>query len=516
MHFIIVRQSGTFFQLRTAAPGQVSDRRQQAYCIYIDPPPTGKTLALLKSFDLEIISGSRLRSVWKLAWPLVCLNLVNGTHGIVDHILVGHFIVSDNNAANAAIGVAWQVFLVLVVFITSVFHGMNVLISRNAGRQDRERLSRVFYTAFMASFVALTFIFGPVGYLLAPGLLRLMNVPPEVALHCLPYLRVLFVCGTPLFLMFLLTGAFHASGDPKLPLKLGVLTTVLNIVISTVLSTGLGIFTPLGIRGAAFGTVLAPMVSGLLGIRLIYKRRTIIQPPERHRLMPDMRLLITMMRIGIPSGLQGVLLNIGGVMLLWYISLLEYSAAAQAAYIICYTQLFSLVSWISFGLRGASGTMIGQNIGAGNPKRGKEGVLIAGALAGFWAALVGILYISIPGTLLSLFNVTDGLVYDYAVTLLRYLSVSGIVLGIAQALTGGLQGAGATRPPMLIAFVTQIVTLLGFCQIFLSLNRLTPEVIWSAILLSHILRLLLSFLVFRRKGWEHTIAHLDTGSKPLV
>lgn len=470
----------------------------------------------MKAFDLEIVSGSRLRSVWKLAWPLVSLNLINGAHGIVDHILVGHFITSEDSAANAAIGVAWQVFLVLVVFITSIFHGMNVLIARNAGRQDRDRLSRVFYTAFMASFAALTFVFGPIGYLCAPALLKLMNVPEAVAFHALPYLRILFLCGTPLFLMFLLTGAFHASGDAKVPLKLGVLTTLLNVVISTILITGLGIFTPLGVRGAALGTVLAPMVSGFMGLRLIYKRKAIIQPPDRLRLIPDMKILMNMMRIGIPSGLQGVLLNIGGVMLLWYISQLDNSAAAQAAYIICYTQLFSLVSWMSFGLRGASGTMMGQNIGAGNPRRGRQGVLIAGAVAGVWAAAVGLLYLTIPGTLLRLFNVAPGQVYDYAVILLRYLSVSGIVLGITQALTGGLQGAGATRPPMVIAFLTQIVALLGFSQIFLSLGRLTPEVIWTAILISHILRLLLTSIVFNKKGWEHAIAHLDTGSDSIV
>lgn len=470
-----------------------------------------KDPAPLKAFDLEIVSGSRLRSVWKLAWPLVSLNLVNGAHGIVDHILVGHFITSEDSAANAAIGVAWQVFLVLVVFITSIFHGMNVLISRSAGRQDRERLSRAFYTAFMASLAALTLVFGPIGYLYAPALLRIMNVPPPVVVHALPYLRILFVCGTPLFLMFLLTGAFHASGDARLPLKLGVLTTILNVVISTILITGLGIFTPLGVRGAAFGTVLAPMVSGFMGLRLIYKRKAIIQPPKRSQLMPDMKILISMMRIGIPSGLQGVLLNIGGVMLLWYISQLESSAAAQAAYIICYTQLFSLVSWISFGLRGAAGTMMGQNIGAGNPRRGRQGVLIAGTIAGFWAALVGMLYLAIPGTLLRLFNVSDGQVFDYAVVLLRYLAISGVVLGITQALTGGLQGAGATRPPMVIAFLTQIVALLGFCQFFHSMNSLSPEVIWTAILFSHMLRLLFTGLVFRQKGWEHAISHIDTG-----
>lgn len=463
----------------------------------------------MKAFDKEIVSGSILRSVWKLAWPLVLLNLVNGTHGFVDHILIGHFVAAGNNAANAAIGVAWQVFLVIVVFIASLFHGMNVLIARYAGRQDRRSMSRVFYSTFLSSVYILLFIIGPTGYLLAPRLLAFVHVETEVQVHALPYLRILFTCGAPLFLMLLLTGAFQASGDPTTPLKLGVLTTLLNVGISTVLIAGIGPFPALGTTGAALGTVLAPLVSVSIGLYLLLSRKTILQPPARFTLVPDVQVLRLVSRIGLPTGIQGVLLNVGGVFLLKFIGLLQFSSAAQAAYAIGYAQLFSLVTWPSFGLRAAAGTLMGQNIGAGNPKRGKAAVMVAAGLGGGWAVAIGALFWLAPAGLLGLFNAVNEPVRGYGVSLLQYLSVSGVMLAVALALTGGLQGAGETRLPMVIAFVTQIVVLLGICEILFLLNRLTAGGIWMAILVCHGVRLALTLGVFRSEGWVHIRLELD-------
>ena len=458
----------------------------------------------MKEFDRDIVSGSILRSVWKLAWPVVLLNLVNGVHAFVDHILVGHFVASENNAANAGIGVAWQVFLVIVVFIASLFHGMNVLVARYAGRQDRERLSQVFYDAFLTAILILVFIVAPIGYFLAPYLLDFVNAETDVQRHALPYIRLLFVCSAPLFLMFMLTGAFQASGEPKIPLKLGVLTTVLNVILSAILIPGLGPIPAFGALGAGMGTVMAPAVSVIIALTLILRRRTIIQPPPRFTLLPNLKVIRTVARIGIPTGIQGVLLNLGGVFLLKFIGTLEHSSAAQAAYTICYAQLFSLITWPSFGMRAAAGTVMGQNIGAGDPARGKRAVAVAACIGASWAAVIGTAYWVFPGELLALFGAVDEPIVTYGKTFLHFLSFSGVFLATGLALTGGLQGAGETKIPMYIAFLSQIVILLGICQVFVLYGALTPTRVWAAVLVSHMSRLVITYTVFRTEKWAHT------------
>ena len=460
----------------------------------------------MKPFDAELVSGNILRSVWKLAWPMILLNLINGVHGLVDHLLVGNFVPSEANEANAGIGVAWQLFLVVVVFIASLFQGMNVLVARYAGRQDREAIGEVVYHTLLATLAILVPIMAPLGYLLAPHLLEWFNTSAAVRVHALPYMRVLFTCGTPLFLMFLLTGALQASGNPKIPLALGVLTTVLNILLSTVLIT---VF-KMGAIGAALGTCLAPCVSVVIALRIILRGKAILRFPRKLVLVPDIGIIRTVARIGIPTGLQAVVLNLGGALLLAVIGTLEHSAAAQAAYTICYTQLFSFVLWPSFGLRNAAATVIGQNIGAGKTDSGKTGVYVAAAMGLVWAVGLGIVYWVFPKFLLGLFDAEGQPVLGYGAALLRYLAFSGMALTLALVFTGGLQGTGDTRSPMYIAIVTQIGVLLGICGVAMVLGRLCPSVIWCAILVSHASRFLLSWGVFRRGKWDRIRVELET------
>jgi len=462
----------------------------------------------MKDFDHEIVSGSIFRSIWKLAWPVTLLNLVNGMPGFTHQILVGQFLHTPNNASNAAIGLAWQVFLVIVVFVASLFHGMNVMIARYSGKRDQESLSRVAYQSFLASVYVLLGVMAPAGYFLAPHMLQGVGASEEVAVLALPYLRILFTCGSPLFLMFMFTGAFQASGDTKVPLVLGTLSAILNIVISSILIMGLGPIPSMGIIGAAMGIVLSSSLSVCIAIALILKGKTVIQPPKRYTLIPDFSILRAIVKIGLPTGVQGVLLNIGGVFVMMYISKLEDSTAALAAYTLCYSQLFSLVSWISFGLRNACGTVMGQNIGAGKPERGKTAVFMGAMLGAVWAVMIGAMFLLIPEALLGMFHALDEPIFSYSVTLLKYLSVSGIALMIALALTGGIQGAGETKLPMYIAFLTQIVVLLGICQYHVSRGTLTPEHIWMAILISHASRLLLTYAVFRTEKWTLTQVEL--------
>ena len=76
-------------------------------------------------------------------------------------------------------------------------------------------------------------------------------------------------------------------------------------------------------------------------------------------LKPDFAIIRSLFRFGLPTGVQGIAMNIGGVLLLRFIGSLEHSAAAQAAYAVGYTELFSLITWTSVGLMGASATIAG-------------------------------------------------------------------------------------------------------------------------------------------------------------
>src|SRR5687767_15633317 len=97
-------------------------------------------------YDRSIIEGPLRPAVWKIAWPTMLTNIIGGLQGIVDHVLVGHLV---GFTGNAAIGVAWQIFIIVIVFITSLFTGMSVLVARFAGANEEEKVDRTVYQAFL-------------------------------------------------------------------------------------------------------------------------------------------------------------------------------------------------------------------------------------------------------------------------------------------------------------------------------------------------------------------------------
>ena len=190
-----------------------------------------------RTFDRSIVEGPIPRAVWRLAWPTMLQNILGGLQGIVDHVMVGHYV---GYQGNAAIGVAWQIFLVVILFVNSLFVGMAVLVARFAGANEPDKVNRTVYQAFLTTTVMALFLLAPLGYFLSPALLDLVNASPEVQAEALPYLRIMFVFMIGLLLFYMLGGALRAAGDAKTPLKYGIALTILNVVLNVVFIRGLG------------------------------------------------------------------------------------------------------------------------------------------------------------------------------------------------------------------------------------------------------------------------------------
>lgn len=466
----------------------------------VPPPPPPK-----RRYDRSILEGPLLPAVWKIAWPTMLQNIIGGVQGIIDHVMVGHYV---GFTGNAAIGVAWQIFLVVIVFISSLFTGMSVLVARFAGAGDPDNVDRTVYQAFLTASGLSIGIMAPVGWVLSPWLLDLVNAAPEVQREALPYLRIMFVFSAGMLIFFMLGGALRSAGDAKTPLRLGMAVTVLNIVFNVILIRGLGPVPAFGTAGAAMGTVIA---SGMVGLYALAKLRSggwVVRFPRGGPKGPDWRVIRALFKFGLPTGIQGIAMNLGGVLLLAFIGSLPQSAAAQAAYAVSYTQLFSLITWTTVGLMSAAATVAGQNLGAKHPDRANEAVHVAARIGLASAAAVGALFLLIPQQLLAIFGMEDPIAVALGVQLLRVLSLSGLFIAVALTYTGGLQGTGDTRSPLYISIVSQIVIPLGICYYIQQTSTLEPMDIWIAILLGHATRCLLSVLRFNQQKWREILVDI--------
>src|SRR3954471_7393443 len=428
-------------------------------------------------------------------------NVIAGLQGVIDQAMVGNFVGSKGNAA---LGDSWQIILIVVVFLSSLFTGMGVLVARFAGANQPDKVNRVVYQAFLTAF-GLSVLLAAIGYFASPTLLDIINAAPEVQREALPFLRTMFVGIFGMMMFFMLSGAFRAAGDAHTPLRLGLSMTVLTICFNLVLIPRFGTV------GAAFGTVASSSSVALYGLWRFTRPSSVIHFERGMDKSPDFTIIRSLFRFGLPTGVQGIAMNIGGVLMLRFIGSLEQSAAAQATYAVCYTELFSLITWTSTGLMGAAATIAGQNLGAGNPDRAAEGVRVASWIGVGVAALVGAMFVVIPDYLLAIFGMTDPTVLALAKQLLWFLSVSGFFITVALSYTGGLQGTGDTKSPLYISIVSQVIVPLGLCAGFQALRGLHPTDIWLAIVIGHVTRCALSVARFRQEKWRSIAVDIERG-----
>jgi putative MATE family efflux protein len=472
-------------------------------------PPAGRPAQVVpRRYDRSIVEGPLVNAVWRIAWPTMLTNIIGGLQGIVDHILVGHLV---GFTGNAAIGVAWQIFLVVIIFITSIFIGMSVLVARFAGAGEEAKVNRTVYQAFLVAIGISLLIMAPLGYVLAPTLLDVVNATPVVKAEALPFLRIMFMFSSGMMVFFMLGGALRSAGDARTPMRLGIALTLLNIILNVILIDGVGPVPAFGTRGAAMGTVTASaIVSGYALFRL-WRGGWAVSFPRHGPYGPDWAIIRALFRFGLPTGIQGIAMNIGGVLMLSFIGSLPQSAPAQAAFAVSYSQLFSLITWTSVGLMGAAAAVAGQNLGAGKPDRAERSVHVAAWFGAGVAAFVGIFFALLPRQLLAVFGMHDAAAVSIGVQLLHVLSVSGFFIAVALTYTGGLQGTGDTKSPLYISIVSQVVVPLGICFVVQRVTTLAPLHIWLAILAGHVTRCALSVVRFNQGKWRGIAVDIGRG-----
>lgn len=466
------------------------------------PPLEPKTV----KYDRSIVDGPLSTAVWKIAWPTMLTNMIGGFQGIIDHALVGNLV---GYTANAAIGVSVQLWIVVIVFISSIFIGMSVLVARFAGAGDVEKVNRTVYQAFLTAIFMAFGILAPVGYFAAPYLLDLVNTAPEVKAEALPYLRLMYVASGGMLIFFMLGGALRSAGDAKTPMTLGIVMTLLNFVLSLILIQGFGPIPSFGTIGSAMGTAIASGSVSIYALWKLWSGGWVVSFPRGGSYAPDWTVIRKLFKFGLPAGFQGIAMNVGGVLMLAFIGSLAQSAAAQAAYAVSYVQLFSLVTWTSIGLMGAASAVAGQNLGAGKPDRAVSAVNTAARFGLAGSAFLGLFFFFFPAQLLAIFGMRDPEVVALGVQLLRVLAFSGLFISVALTYTGGLQGTGDTKSPLYISIISQVLVPLGICTAITNFGTLEPLDIWLAILAGHMTRCVLSIVRFLQGKWKSIAVDIE-------
>ena len=375
--------------------------------------------------------------ILNLAAPAVAMMACHFCFNLIDAIWVGRLI---GPAALAAVSTAGFYVWVLLSLGEMVEVGLIAVAARRYGEGLPDAAARAAGAAVLYALAAGTLV-SLGGFALTDALFHLMGVPREVASLGRAYLDTWLLGGPLVFGFFAIEATFRASGDTRTPFLLLMISVVLSVGLDPLLISGVGPFPRLGVEGAALASVMVRGGGFLLGL-VIALRRGLVRVAA-----PDWRAIPTIIRIGAPLSLAGVLLSIIYMWLTRFTS--RFGTPALAALGVGHKmEGLGFIAISGFAL--AASALVGQNLGARQEARAREAVRLTVGYCLVVTVTTAVAFLLIPGRLVALFT-HDAQVIKDGVLYLRVISFAQIGQSFELILEGALAGAGYTFWPQIVS-----------------------------------------------------------------
>ena len=425
--------------------------------------------------------------ILRLAAPAVAMMACHFCFNLIDSIWVGRLI---GPAALAAVSTAGFYVWVLLSLGEMVEVGLIAVAARRHGEGDPERAARAAAGAVGYALIAGTAV-SLIGLAITDWLFRMMTVPPEVARLGHAYLSTWLLGGPLVFGFFAVEATFRASGDTRTPFFILAASVLLSIGLDPLLIAGVGPFPRLGVEGAATASVMVRGGGFLIGLALAV-RRGLIRVSA-----PDWRVIPTIVRVGAPLSLAGVLLSVIYMWLTRFTS--RFGTPALAALGVGHkVEGLGFIAISGFAL--SASALVGQNLGAGREDRARQAVRLTVGYCLTATAVTAAAFLTVPRLLVGLFTSDPGVIADGALYL-RVIAFAQIGQTFELILEGALAGAGYTFWPQVTS------TTLTALRIPLSAwwsQGLGLLGIWLALSLTAIARGVAMTIFWVRGGWRGT------------
>lgn len=400
--------------------------------------------------DVDMTQGNITRHILVFAVPLLLGNLFQQMYNLVDTYVVGNYASNEAYAAVGSVGVIVNIFIGLFSGFAS---GAGVVISQHYGAHDIANVRKTVHTAAVTALI-LCPLFTVLGLLLTPYMLRWNNTPANVLPESTTYLSIYFWGISGLLIYNMGAAILRAVGDSRRPFYYLMVCACMNAVLDVLLVTRFR----MGVAGVAIATAASQCTSALLVVIQLLKTSGCVRISPRD-LRIHLPFLKQIVRVGIPASLQMSITAFSNVFVQSYINHFgDNLMSAWTTYSKVDAILFLPMQSISMSVS----TFVGQNLGAGQVARAKQGVNRA-LLTGLVCTLAGMIPVMLfAPTLVRIFNDTPQVV-EYGTMLLRVITPFYLVSCFNHTYSGALRGAGNSRASMII----MLSTFVGCRQLYL-------------------------------------------------
>ncbi len=440
----------------------------------------------------DYTAGSLNRAVLLLSVPMVLEMVMESLFAIVDVFFVSRL----GSDAVAVVGLTESVMSLIYAVAIGISFAATAVVARRIGEKDPERAAQAAGQIILLGAVISAAIGLTLGSF-APSILRLMGAEESVVTLGSGYARVMLGGNITVFMIFLINAIFRGAGDAVIAMRTLWLANGLNIILDPCLIFGWGPFPEMGVAGAAVATNIGRGVGIAYQLWHLAGHHSRVRLRWRH-LKPDPELLLNLLRTA-GNGIAQLLISTTSWVGLFKI-LAVFGSTALAGYTIAIrVVIFALMP--AWGLANAGSTLVGQNLGAGQPDRAEASVRIATRYNVIFLGVVGLFFVILAGPIVSLFT-TDPAVHLHGTRALWIVSLAFPLYAAGMCFEGAFNGSGDTWTPTKLNFFCFWLGQVPLAWALAVPFGLGPLGVFIAVPLSFSLLTVWSGVLFRRGAWK--------------
>jgi putative MATE family efflux protein len=437
--------------------------------------------------------GSILKNLLLLSWPVIMLGALYSANLILEMIWVGRL----GAASIAGVGVAGFVVLLVVSVKSGLGAGERAMVARFIGGGDITGANHVAGQSFVIA-GAYGVIITLVGLFFTRPLFGLFGLEADAVAEGAVYLQIILVGWLTEAFWMTSFSVMQASGDSMSPLKIAIIIRIVNAVLCPFLVLGWWVFPPLGVSGAAITYITVTGLGMCICLWVLFTGRTRLRLTWRD-FYPDPQTIWRILKIGVPSSVTGLGKTFGDLVLTWLI--IPFGTLPLAAHNLL-SRIESFINTPGMGLGTGGGVLIGQNLGAGQPRQAaKSGWLAMGVVLGFMI-ICSVILLVLAENIIGLFNVEPDLVKT-GILFLRIAVAGYLGMCIVYILQNCISGAGDTLPPMLITLAMLWVVQMPLAFVLSRFTSLGVYGVRWAIVISFSIGAIAYLLYFGTGRWKH-------------
>jgi len=446
----------------------------------------------IKGTETDFTQGSINRAVFLLAIPMILEMVMEGIFSIVDAFLVSK--VSEE--AFATVILTETVATLLYALAIGISIAATAMVSRRIGEKNPKAAAAAAGQAILLG-VGVSIFVSIIGILFPDDLLRLMGASESVIAIGTEFTRIFLGSNVVIMLLFILNGIFRGAGNAAIAMRVLILANLLNIVLDFILIFGFGPIPALGVTGAAIATSIGRGTAVTYQLYILFSDKGIIKLTKKH-LKTNWDILKKLIDVAATGSGQHLIGSASWIFLMMLIA--DYGTETVNGYGIA-IRIFMFTFLPAWGIANAGATLIGQNLGAGQPARAETSVYRAAYLNMAFLFVVSIIYFFWAELFIRIFNQNEAVV-AIGVECLRIFATSYAIFAFGMVIVQAFGGAGDTRTPTFINFVSFWLLQIPLAYFLAKGLQWEASGVFWALVISEVFWAGLAVYIFRKGKWK--------------